>query len=239
MRILNNKKYQIMEYIGIKEEAEKIVIITVLGSKDDDVYSQRILHGIKLAKQYIEFFDSIHLIVKWYKNSKWSYETIKKLVNEINCEKIVLHKDKETLYYRCGKFSFDTIEEAAMIRISLEKLFKNRKVYLTIVTSKVHSKRSDFIFSSLFEDFQIKKNISSIVFPYNPSKDLLYINYSDNSFTEENEGREIKENKIFNKIVSEKKAFQDFLSYYENRIITFKGEIDLSGKKELLILSIF
>lgn len=218
----------------MEDGMEKIVVITVLGRKHDDVYSQRILHGIELAKHYIELFDSIHFIVKSYKNSIWSYEKIRKLVNELNCKKIVLHKDKESEYYRSGKFSFDTIEEAAMLRLSLEKLFKNRKVHLTIVTTEVHSKRSDYIFSSLFDDIKMKKNITSIIIPYNSSKDLTYINYSDNSVTEVKEGRENQENKIFNKIVNESKAFENFLSYYENRYISFKGEIDWSGKKELL-----
>ena len=220
-----------MNYI----DKEKIAIISVLGRKDDDVYSNRILHGIKLAKDYICLFDSIHLIVKWYKDSKWSYDTIKNLVSELNSNKVVLHNDKETEYYRRGIYSFDTIEEAAMLRLSIEKLFKNKEVYLTIVTSEVHSVRSNFIFKSLFENNIIKENLKSIVIPYNPSPFLSYINYSDNSTKEIKEESYIKEKNIINKIMNEVENFNNFLKFYEGRNISFKGAVDWSGKKELLI----
>lgn len=215
-------------------ENEKIAIITVLGRKDDEVYKERISHAIKLASDYIDLFDSIHLIVKWYKDSEWSYEAIKKLVEKLNNKKIVLHKDKETEYYRLGNFSFDTIEEAAMLRISIEKLFKDRKVYLTVVTSEIHSKRSDFIFKSLFEDLKHKKNLTSIIIPYNPSPNLIYINFSNNSAKELNKASQIQEIRTFNRLLNESKIFKDFLQFYQHRTISFTGKFDQSGKIELM-----
>ena len=86
----------------------------------------------------------------------------------------------------------------------------------------------------MFNVIQKNNNFTSIIIPYNSSTHLTYINYSKTSDTEINEGRDIKEIETFNRQYDESIEYQDFFKYYENRIISFKGDIDWSGKIELM-----
>jgi hypothetical protein len=49
------------------------------------------------------------------------------------------------------KNCFDTIEETVMCRYTLENLFPRQKVKLVVVTSDFHSKRTNFLFSTIFQ----------------------------------------------------------------------------------------
>jgi hypothetical protein len=217
-----------------------ILVLAVLGRKNDDVYGNRIARAIHLIKDNLSKFDKIHLLAKSYSNSKWKDEYINEKIKEINPDKkIIFHKTNEkTLFYRYGLYSFDTIEEAAMIRLCIENLFENLLINLCIVTSEFHSIRADKIFDSLYNSFNELNIFKSKVIPNSLIENkFIYVNPSPISETEKNENLEEVEKGKLNKLIKKSSKFKNFWEFYQRREIIFEGKRSDEGKKALIQLT--
>jgi hypothetical protein len=223
-----------------EELMTRILIIAVLGRKNEDVYEQRIMHAFNLIKNNHNEFSKIHLIAKDY-NNKHNYEYINQHVSNLNLElnnKIVLENDYKTKFFRKGLYSFDTIEEAAMLRISLENLFANKHIYLCVVTCAFHSTRSDWIINNLYSNLLAYDKLKAKIIPCPLNEyGYVYLNPCENSETEKKEKMADTEQE---KLSRQKKYLlkfkNNYFEYYKNRKITFEGKFDETGKNFLISL---
>jgi hypothetical protein len=212
-----------------KEKNLKILVVAVLGRKNEDVYENRIFYSIEIIKKFIDIYQKIHLFAKDY-NNKFTYSFIKGKL-EIKSNNIKFYKsEEETKFFRNGIYSYDTIEEAAMLRLCIEKLFKNKTINLMVVTSDFHSERADWIFDSLYKSLEKTKKFKSKIIPISLSDKHFYISSSVNSKIEIDEKCELEEQRKIQKQLKEFSKYNDFFEYYKGRKITF-GETEIDGVK--------
>jgi hypothetical protein len=223
-----------------EELMTRILVIAVLGRKNEDVYEQRIMHAFNLIKNHHNVFTKIHLIAKDY-NNKHNYEYINQHVSNLNLElnnKIVYENDRKTKFFRKGLYSFDTIEEAAMLRLSLENLFANKQIYLCVVTSDFHSTRSDWIINNLYSNLLVYNKLKAQIISC-PLNDYgyVYLNPCQNSETEIKEKMaDTEQEKLSRQKKNLHKFNNNYFEYYKNRKITFKGKFDETGKNFFISL---
>lgn len=134
-------------------------LIVVLYTSKKHHYSSRIQHAIALASQARAAGDAVYLLTKHHQGdgSGWDRATLLALLTSAPhplTADTLLPCDERTKCYMLVAHSSDTVQDAAMCRLAIEKLdlLPADGVRLTVVTSAYHAARADLLFATCFAE---------------------------------------------------------------------------------------
>jgi hypothetical protein len=204
-------------------------IIVILGNTNPLTYNARASHGLDLFLKKSEINKNTFLLTKCYDTS-WTLKHFNYAAGDN--ENRILNNEISN-YYSSHIYTRDTITEAIGTRFVLENMYYNYhlndslyKVKLTVVTSKCHEPRTQWIFKEVFNDIQ----------------DWIELNFDSSVTTcaEISDNRYIKESQILNgqyNNINSNGGMVEFINknFREKKYSNFYFDVDVNYKNKYVI----